>query len=605
MSRDCLEPVEAFELTGAGPVRTHLQAAVARGLTRFVGRQHELDTLCKALERAQSGHGQVVALVGEAGVGKSRLFYELTRSQRTQGWLLLESSSVSYGKATSYLPLIELLKGYFQVETGDPEQRIREKLAGKLLMLDKTLMPLLPAFLALLDVPVDDSQWHDLDPPQRRQQTLEAVKRLLLRESQMQPLLLLFEDLHWIDAGTQAFLDSLLESLPTAPVLLLVNYRPEYQHSWGSKTYYTQLRLDPLPPESAEELLQALVGDDPSVQSLKRLLIARTEGNPFFLEENVRTLVETRALVGERGAYRLVQDLHTLQMPPTVQAVLAARIDRLPPDEKRLLQTAAVLGKDVPFALLHAIAEVPEDALRLGLAHLQAAEFLYETSLFPELEYTFKHALTHEVAYGGILHERRRALHARIVEAMEQRYAERLAEQVEQLAHHALRGEVWEKVLLYCRQAGTKALARSANREAVAYFEQALGALTHLPDSRERREQAIDLRFDLRPALVPVGEMGQLFAYMREAELLAEALGDQRRLGRALIYLTRAFWEMGDQERALETGQRVFVSRQPSRRFQPPDHGALFPRPGPLRLGQLSSGSRVAQKERDLADKAI
>ena len=311
-----MEPVEAFELTGAGPVRTRLQAAVARGLTRFVGRQHELDTLRQALERAQGGHGQVVALVGEPGVGKSRLFYEFTRSHRTQGWLLLESSSVSYGKATSYLPLIELLKGYFQVETGDPERRIREKLAGKLLMLDKTLMPLLPVFLALLDVPVDDPQWHDLDPPQRRQQTLEAVKRLLLRESQMQPLLLLFEDLHWIDAGTQAFLDSLLESLPTAPVLLLVNYRPEYQHSWGSKTYYTQLRLDPLPPESAEELLQALVGDDPSVQSLKRLLIARTEGNPFFLEENVRTLVETGALVGERGAYRLVQDLTRFTCPP-------------------------------------------------------------------------------------------------------------------------------------------------------------------------------------------------------------------------------------------------------------------------------------------------
>jgi class 3 adenylate cyclase len=393
------EPVEAFELLGAGPVRTRLQAAVSRGLTRFVGRQHELDTLRQALERAQAGHGQMVALVGEPGVGKSRLFYEFTHwrdcvgagrspSHRTQGWLLLESHSVSYGKATPYLPLIELLKAYFQVETGDPERRRREKLAGKLLMLDETLMPLLPVLLALLDVPVDDPQWRDLDPPQRRQQTLEAVKRLLLRESQLQPLLLLFEDLHWLDAGTQAFLDSFLDSLPTAPVLLLANYRPEYQHGWGSKTYYTQLRLDPLPPESAEELLQALLGDDPSVQALKRLLIERTEGNPFFLEENVRTLVETGALVGERGAYRLVQDLQALQMPPTVQAVLAARIDRLPPEEKRLLQTAAVIGKDVPFALLHAIVEVPEDTLRLGLAHLQAAEFLYETSLFPELEYT-------------------------------------------------------------------------------------------------------------------------------------------------------------------------------------------------------------------------
>jgi tetratricopeptide (TPR) repeat protein len=313
-----------------------------------------------------------------------------------------------------------------------------------------------------------------------------------------------------------------------------------------------------LPPESAEELLQALLGDDPSVQPLKRLLIEQTEGNPFFLEENVRTLVETGALVGERGAYRLVQDFHTLQMPPTVQAVLAARIDRLPPEEKRLLQTAAVLGKDVPFALLQALAEFPQDTLRSGLTHLQAAEFIYETSLFPELEYTFKHALTHEVAYGGLLHERRRVLHARIVEAIEQRSADRLAEQVEQLAHHALRGEVWEKVLLYCRQAGTKATARSANREAVVYFEQALGALSHLPDSCEMREQAIDLRFDLRIALVPFGERGQLlFEYLREAERLAEALGDQRRLARALIYMTRALWEMGDQERALDTGQRV------------------------------------------------
>jgi class 3 adenylate cyclase len=276
------EPVDAFELMGAGPVRTRLQALVARGLTRFVGRQHELDTLRQALARAQGGQGQVVALVGEPGVGKSRLFYEFTRSHRTQGWLLLESSSVSYGKATSYLQLIELLRGYFQVETGDSERRIREKLAGKLLMLDETLMLLLPVFLALLDVPVDDPQWHELDPPQRRQQTLEAVKRLLLRESQMQPLLLLCEDLHWIDAGTQAFLDSLLDSLPTAQVLLLVNYRPEYQHGWGSKTYYMQLRLDPLPPESAEEFLQALLGDDPSVQPLKHLLIERTEGNPFL-----------------------------------------------------------------------------------------------------------------------------------------------------------------------------------------------------------------------------------------------------------------------------------------------------------------------------------
>ena len=331
-----------------------------------------------------------------------------------------------------------------------------------------------------------------------------------MRESQVQPLLLVFEDLHWIDTETQALLDSLVESLPTARLLLLVNYRPEYQHGWGSKTYYTQLRLDPLPPAGAAEVLQALLGDDPSLAPLKPLLIARTEGNPFFLEESVRTLVETGVLLGEPGAYRLAQALPTIHVPATVQAVLAARIDRLPAEEKRLLQTAAVIGTEVPLPLLQAIAELPEAALHRSLVHLQAAEFLYETRLFPDHEYTFKHALTHEVAYGSLLQERRRGLHARIVEALEALAGERLAEQVERLAHHALRGEVWDKALAYFRQAGEKAMGQSAYREAVGYFEQALSALPHLPEQRDTREQAIDLRLALRSALQPSGALGRI-----------------------------------------------------------------------------------------------
>jgi class 3 adenylate cyclase len=231
------EAVEVYEITGAGPVRSRLQAAAARGLTRFVGRTAEFETLCQALERAGAGHGQVVALVGEPGVGKSRLFWEFTHSRRTVDWLILESGSVSYGKATAYLPVIDLLKAYFNIEDRDDVRKIREKVTGKLLTLDKSLEPTLPAFLTLLDVEVDDEQWQNLDPPQRRQRTLEAIKRLVLRESQVQPLLVVIEDLHWIDSETQSFLDSLIESLPTARLLLLVNYRPEYQHGWGSKTY--------------------------------------------------------------------------------------------------------------------------------------------------------------------------------------------------------------------------------------------------------------------------------------------------------------------------------------------------------------------------------
>src|SRR5213076_978826 len=228
----------------------------------------------------------------------------------------------------------------------------------------EALQDTVPAVLALFEALPSDSPFLALDPLQRRRRTLEALKRVLLRESQVQPLLLVFEDLHWIDSETQALLDSLVESLPTARFLLLANYRPEYQHGWGSKTYYTQLRLDPLPPASADELLQALLGDDPSLAPLKQLLIARTEGNPFFLEESVRTLVEIQVLVGEHGAYHLAQALPSIQVPATVQAVLAARIDRLPPEAKNLLQAAAVIGKDIPAALLQATVEVPWEAVQ-------------------------------------------------------------------------------------------------------------------------------------------------------------------------------------------------------------------------------------------------
>jgi class 3 adenylate cyclase/tetratricopeptide (TPR) repeat protein len=552
-------PVEVYALVGAGPVRSRLQAAAVGGLTRFVGRARELEDLDRALRSAGSGHGQVVALVGEPGVGKSRLIYEFVHSHDTQGWRVLESASVSYGKATPYYPVIDLLKRYLHVEDGDEARTIQAKVTGHLLTLDGALQDTIPVLLALLDALPADSPFLTLDPPQRRQRTLAALKRLLLRESQVQPVLLVFEDLHWIDAETQALLDSVVESLPTAHLVLLVNYRPEYQHSWGGKTYYTQLRLDPLSPTSADELLHALLGDDPSLAPLTPLLIERTEGNPFFLEESVHTLVETGVLIGAPGAYRLGTPLNGLQVPATVQAVLAARIDRLLPEDKRLLQTAAVIGTEVPGPLLQAIADTSDEALYRSLAQLQAAEFLYETRLFPEHEYTFKHALTHEVAYSSLLQERRRSLHARIVEALEALYTERLAEHVERLAHHALRGEVWDKALAYCRQAGEKTMARSAYHEAVGYFEQALSTLPHLQETRNTCEQAIDLRLALRMALQPSDDRRRILTCLREAEALAEALADSRRLGQVSRFLSAHFRNLGMYDQAIAVAQRTLA----------------------------------------------
>ena len=556
--RGLTEPVEVFELVGAAAVRPWSRVAVTQGFTRFVGRHFEMQALGEVLERAGGGHGQLAAVSGEPGMGKSRLMYEFSNGPLTEGWRVLETGAVSYGQTTPYLPIRDLLRAYFQIDDQDDERKIQEKV-DKRLAWDEALQETRPVVLALLDVAVDAPEWQALDPPQRRRRIIEGVKRLLLQESQVQPLLVLIENLHWIDAGTQAVLDSLIESMPISRLFLLVSYRSEYQHGWGSKTYYTPLRLHPLRLEAAEALLDGLLGQAVAMQPVKQLLLERSEGNPFFLEESVRALVETQVLDGERGAYRLAKPLESIQVPATVQAILAARIDRLPPEEKQLLQSAAVIGKEMAFLLLQAIAELSEDALRGDLAHLQKAEFLYETRLYPEPAYAFKHALTHDVAYSSLLQAQRRVLHARIVEAIERLWADRLTTQVEQLAHHALRGAMWEKALVYCRQAGIKATTRSAHREAVQCFAQALLALQHLPEAPETWGQAIDLHFDVRNALLPLGDHERVCEHLRMAETLARRLNDQRRLGRTFAYLADYFRVTGEPWRAVESGEHALA----------------------------------------------
>jgi tetratricopeptide (TPR) repeat protein len=383
---------------------------------------------------------------------------------------------------------------------------------------------------------------------------------LLLREARDQPLLLIFEDLHWIDGETQAFLDRLVESLPANRVFLLVNYRPEYSHTWSNKTYYRQLQINSLSPEIADALLDQLLGAEAAHGPLKRLLVEGTEANPFFLEESVRALAETGALAGERGAYRLTRAINQLKVPASVQALLASRIDRLAPECKRLLQAAAVVGKVLPLALLLPIADAPEEEVRTALTRLQAAEFLYQVSQSPDIAYTFKHALTHEVAYGSVLQERRRTLHCRILTAIETVFRDRLAEQVERLGYHAFQGQLWGKAVTYLRQAGGKAQRRSANREALAQFQQAIEALRHLPPERTTIEQAIDIRtVDIRNSLVPLGQYGALLPYLREAERMATEVGDRPRECRVLLSLNEYFRLVGDPDVAIEAGQRALA----------------------------------------------
>jgi class 3 adenylate cyclase len=508
------EPVEMFEVTGLGPLRTRLQWAAGRGLTKFVGRQREMDVLNHAAEQAQAGHGQIVAVIAEPGVGKSRLFYEFKATSQS-GWMVLEAFSVSHGKAWAYLPVLELLSEYFEISRDDDDRKRGERILAKVLRLDRNLEDTLPYLYFLQGIADAGDSLAQMDPHVRRRRTLDAIKRILLRESINQPLMIIFEDLHWIDSETQAVLDPLVEVIASARLLLLVNYRPEYRHDWGSRTHYTQLRLDPLGAESAEEMLATLLGHAKDLTPLKQLIIERTQGTPFFMEEMVQAMFE-EGVLQQNGIVKLARPVSAVKVPATVQAVLASRIDRLAAGEKELLQTLAVLGREFPLTLVKRVATKSDDELERILTQLQLGEFIHEQPAIADFQYSFKHALTQEVAYNSLLNERRKKLHGRTGAAIESLYAEHLEEQIEELAYHYRRSDNRHKALQYLRAAAEEAFKRSHHNQAITHAKAALTILGTLPVSPDTLRTELGLQFLLAQALgaalgYGAAEAGQAF----------------------------------------------------------------------------------------------
>jgi class 3 adenylate cyclase/tetratricopeptide (TPR) repeat protein len=544
------EPVEVYEVTGLGPLRTRLQASVRRGLSKFVGREAELAQMKRALDSAKSGHGQIVAAVGEAGVGKSRLFFEFQAVGQSR-CLVLETLSVSHGRASAYLPVIDLLKNYFDIIPDDDARRRREKIGGKILILDRALEDTLSYIFTLLEVVESDDLLARMDPEIRRRRTLDAIKRLLLRESLNQPLIVIFEDLHWLDEGSRALLNLLADSIGTAHLLMLVNYRPEFTHNWGNKTYYTQLRLDPLSMESGEEMLKALLDDGHDLVPLKRVIIEKTEGNPFFMEEIVQALFEQGALL-RNGSIKLAKSLSTIQIPSTVQAVLASRIDRLPPGEKDLLQTLAVIGKEFPFRLVREVSGKADDELQRLLSDLQIAEFIYEQPAISDVAYVFKHALSQQVAYGSALLERRRVLHERIARFLEAQFPETVETQPELIAYHYTQAGLGALAIPYWQRAGERALERSANVEAISHLTKAL-ELLQVPSkpSEETPQESVDeaqrctLLLSLGEAQRKTGQPTEAQETFLHAADFAQKLGSTEFLVRAALELTRLTFTVG------------------------------------------------------------
>ena len=552
------EPLAVHEVLAATVPRSRFEVAVTRGLTTFSGRAEEMAELGRGLARVAAGPGEILAIVGDAGVGKSRLVWEFLRTGALDGWQVLQTAAAPYSSRRGYAPVRDLLAQYFGLRPPQSTAAIRDVVAGALDAAEGGRF--LPTILGLLDASHDDDRWPALEPDQRRRRTLEAVTHLLRRAAQTRPVCVVVEDLHWIDAETEAVLHHVAAGLGRMRVLLLLTSRTEYQPGWPSAASCRQIRVDALSLAGAGAILDSLLGPDAGLAApLKAALLERSGCNPLFLEESVRHLTETGVLSGEPGAFRLRRPLDLTTLPATIQAVVAARIDRLMPEDKVVLQAAAALGKQVPHWLLDGMTDASVHDLDAGLARLRRSEFLDPLRLLPEPEDTFRHPLVLEVVYAGLLRERRRTLDARAVETIERRAPRHLAEHLDRLAHHAYRGELWDKALTYCRRAGAAAFTRSAHRAAVAYFEQALTALGHLPSTPALVEEAVDIHLELRQALSPLGEYRKMSATLAEAARLAGTLHDQRRLGVISSFLCNYATLRGDFASAVQHGERALA----------------------------------------------
>jgi DNA-binding winged helix-turn-helix (wHTH) protein/class 3 adenylate cyclase/tetratricopeptide (TPR) repeat protein len=535
-------PLLLYTVQGVRQRRGGVPGRRRRPLTRYVGRERELTVLHDHLEQVRQGQGQVIGIVGDPGMGKSRLVYEFVQQVAEQAVTYYEGHCLPYGTTTPYGPLLDVLRQHCglpdRASPATVTAAVHRMLAAAGLAPDESA----PFLLQLLNVSGASEVLAQLSPQARRAHTFALLRQIFLHTSQQQPLVLGIENGHWLDATSEEWLMSLVEQVSGVPFLLLVTYRPGYTPPWAGQSVSTQVALTPLPSAASRVIVQSVARIMPLPEWRIQGIVAKAAGNPFFLEELTQTALEQD---GE-PATRLI--------PETIQAVLAARIDRLPSETKWLLQTAAVIGHDVPLALLQTVTDYSETALHEHLRALQHAEILYEQQAFPEPVYTFKHALTHEVVYRSLLQERRRTLHARIVECLEALGANQLVDQVDRLAHHAVRGEVWDKAVTYCQQAGARAHDRAAFREAVAAFDQALQALAHLPDHSDTRVLTLDLRLALARTLAILGEHRRRLALLGEAETLARALDDRARLGRVLTEMTHVLTVTGDPDGAITAG---------------------------------------------------
>jgi len=551
------EPREIFEVVGPTNARTRWDVSSARGLAPFVDRVEVMAELRGRLRIAVEGRFQALTVVGDPGVGKSRLVHEYLKITELADWNILKASAAVYNKDTTYLVIGNLFRSWFQIAEQDSLMTAKDRVSKQLRELDETLPSFLPAIYSLLDLPFEDTDWKRLEASERRRRIIVALRRILLRTAALRPTLLFLEDMQWIDDGTQSLLHDLIESDIQGRILLLMTCRRGYQHLLEKSPRHSIVSVNPLDAQTAGELVRALLGDNPTLEQLRSLIIQRTEGTPLFIEETIRSVVESGSFLDSEVLSKLGEDPKALKIPPTVQEVIAARIDRLATEHKALLQAASVVGVEVSPGLLRAITDLSEELLNGLLSDLERAEFIRQDNTASSQRYMFRHALTHEVAYNSLLYSTRRELHARLVTAIEDQYRDRLDEHIDKLAHHALHGSMWTKAIKYLQQAGGKALERSAYAAACIPFQHALAILDKQPTTPENVRLGIDIRLMMRAIFGATGEYDRLERYLREAEALAESIDDQLRLAQINVAKALTLNFRGDLEASIRCGVRA------------------------------------------------
>jgi len=555
-------PVKAYRVIAPSTRRTRFDVSAERGLTPFLGRERELELLIDGLDRAKSGRGQAFSIMGEAGVGKSRLLYEFRKAIANEDVTFVEGRCLSYSTNVAYHPIIDLLKATYEIHEGDGDDRIRDRVKKGLKEMGVDEASTLPFVLELLSVKDSEIDALNLSPEARKDRTLEALKKIVLKASEMRPLVVAVEDLHWVDKSSEEAFKDMLDAISGAQLLLIFTYRPEFVHTWGGKSYHNQVNLNRLSNRETLAMAAYILGTEIMGEDLEELILNKTEGIPFFVEEFMKSLKDLGMIEWKDSGYYLAKDIQEIEIPSTIQEVIMARVDSLPDGAKSVLQIGSAIGREFSCELIKRVTGIPTPEMTPHLSVLRDSELLYERGIFPQATYIFRHSLTQEVAYDSLLQKKKQEIHERIGQAIEELYSDRIEEFLEIIAYHYSKSENNEKAYHYLKLSGEKATRSNSPWEAFRFYKAAIDALNVLPDNEQRKRRSIEVRLSMVPSVDRLGYPEDTLAILEEGERLCREVGDEMSLARLESTIGLAYSLEGNTVQARKYNETAFQAAE-------------------------------------------